>query len=212
MSELTANQIKHLLNLMMNEKKTPREHLTGLFKTGLIADLLDSRFSPDQVDRTEFRRILGGGFSCNVVEQVFCGLVDYDLTMKKMIVAGEYDRVSSDITSERFPHNQSCGTVEVNVKLVGPFNCWMSNDNIDCELEIYGLRDAKLPELLALGAKHKDEQRKGPIVARGSVWRHDRGGRLVTCLDDRAWGRDLGSVCLGNGWDGHYRFAAVRKT
>ncbi len=135
--------------------------------------------------------------------------VNYDLSLAGMIKAGRYDWVSSDITEKHFPLVGS-GTRETITELVR-FNKDMGSDDVLRELDRRGLRPATIEELLAFGARYPELQRQFPIVALGSIWRHDLDRRYVPCL----WGgSDERSLCLNwfeFGWRDDYRFLAVRK-
>lgn len=141
----------------------------------------------------------------------FCVHVNYNLTLAEMVAAGEYNSVNSDISFEHFlPDPSRPMTESVCVEIVR-YGCPMSNEYIDRDFEKRGLQDAKLPELLALGAEHPDEQRKDSIVARGSVWQRHSGLRSVAFLVGSAGYRNLDLQCLLADWGEGWCFAAVRK-
>jgi hypothetical protein len=146
-----------------------------------------------------------------VAANFFRIIVNWNLPLAEMIAAGRYDSVDPGITEAHFPHNRSRGTTRPEVEIVS-YDWRMSNEEIDRDLERRVLRDAELPELIAFGATYKDEQRKGPIVARGSVRQLDLGYRGVACLHGNASGRSLLLVDLLDGWHGDWRFAAVRNS
>ena len=135
--------------------------------------------------------------------------VNYARTVEEMVEAGRYGWNNSDISSRNFPVNRrELGNLKVHLL---HFNRFISSDGAIKELDKMGFRPAELPELLALGAQHPDEQRKYPIVALGSAWRSPDGGRGVPCLDGGGSGRDLSLGWFGREWGEGYRFAAVRK-
>ncbi len=135
--------------------------------------------------------------------------VDYTKTVEQMVEAGKYDWKNSDIGSKNFPvKRRESGKVEVHLF---HFNRAVSSDDAIKELGRMGFRPAELPELLALGAQHPEEQRKYPIIALGSVWRSPDGDRSVPYLGGSGSGRGLGLDWFGGEWSGDYRFAAVRK-
>jgi hypothetical protein len=134
--------------------------------------------------------------------------VDYGKSLAAMIQAGRYDYANSDITEKHFP--VASGPTEVSIELVH-FDRVMTSDEILAELDRKGLRPATLPELLAFGVKYSEKQREFPIVALGSVWRGWVDLRHVPYLWGDAGLRNLDLDWLGNWWDVHSRFAAVRK-
>ena len=135
--------------------------------------------------------------------------LDYSQSLPTMIAAGGYDWVNSDITAEHFPITGE-GQIEVEVTLFH-FNRSMSSEPVLEELDQAGFRPAKIEELVALGVKERDLQKKFPIVALGSVWRGSDGRRYVPDLDWSGRGRSLGLLWLGDEWVGSCRFAAVRQ-
>ncbi len=134
--------------------------------------------------------------------------VNYDLSLAEMIKVGKYDSVNSGITKKHFPVNGE-GTNEVVTELVH-FNRFIGSDEVIRELDKRGFRPATIEELLAFGAKYPEMQIQFPIVALGSLWRH-LGHRDVPYLWGASRGHDLNLDWFENGWEGHYRFLAVRK-
>ena len=96
--------------------------------------------------------------------------VDYGRNVEDGVEAGRYHWANSNITSERFPTERK-GTAKVEVKLIH-FNWSVSTNKALRELDRMGYRPAELHELLALGEKYQEIQRKFPIVALGSVLRN----------------------------------------
>lgn len=140
---------------------------------------------------------------------VFTATVDYGKRLSAVIKAGKYDWVNSDITEKNFPATREEGTEEVAFELVH-FNRVISSDGALAEMYKVGLRPATLEELLAFGAKYPEEQRKYPVVALGSVWRH-LNDRHVPILGSGSVGRYLHLDWFGDDRNGDYRFLAVRK-
>ncbi len=139
----------------------------------------------------------------------FTVTVDYTQTVEEMVQAGKYDWKNSDISSKNFPvKRREPGKVEVHLI---HFNRAISSDDAIKELDRMGFRLAELPELLALGAQHPDEQKKYPIIALGSVWQDPGGDRDVPYLVRNDSGRGLSLGWFEGGWGEDYRFAAVRK-
>lgn len=144
--------------------------------------------------------------------------VNYDLRLEAAIKSGNYDWKNDDINDKNFPSKRS-GSAELDIRLVH-FNKDMSYEDILKELDKMSLRPAELPELLALGAKYPDEQRKYPIVAMGSMWRGYGGRdgeiwRIVPSLWNNRGRRGLSLDCHSTGsecgWSVDFRFAAVSK-
>lgn len=143
------------------------------------------------------------------VENIFRLLVNYDLKVEAMVKEGKYDWKNNDINAKNFP-TERAGQCEIELKLFH-FNKAMTSEDVIKEMDKQGYRPAELSELLALGAKHPDEQRKYPIIALGSVWRYWYGSRGVAYLRLDDSGRELRLYCFDDGWHEDCRFAAVRK-
>jgi len=134
-------------------------------------------------------------------------VIDYGMSLEQMISAGNYDWKNSDLTASRFPVDGS-GIVECEYKL-SHFDRSVSSNEAVRLITIDGWQPGKIEHLLAFGAANPDEQRKFPIVALGSV--AEMGGlRDVAFLRGGDAGRRLGLGWWGGGWDGVYRFLAVR--
>lgn len=143
-------------------------------------------------------------------ENLFLVSINYDLSVEAMVRAGDYDYQNSDITERNFPSEEK-GTRELELHLVH-FNRVMSSDDVKRELAKLGLRPATLKELLAFGALYKEEQRKYPIVALGSVWQYWDGNRDVPYLVGYSGYRDLNLRWDDADWFELYRFLAVSKS
>lgn len=135
----------------------------------------------------------------------FAIAVDYRQSLEKMIEAGQYARVNSDINSTAFPIKRG-KTVEVETQLVG-FDKTMSSEAVLTELDRMGLRAANIMELLAFGAKYPEEQKKNPVVALGSVGMV-LGHRCVAYLYYVSGRRGLGLLWFDDDWDPYARFLA----
>ena len=144
-----------------------------------------------------------------MAENTFRLVVNYNQSLADMVSTGKYDWVNSDITEKHFPNTRR-GKEEVSLHLVH-FNRNIGSEDALRELDKMGFRPATIEELLAFGAQNPEEQRKYPIVALGSVWRHLRGGRCVPSLWLGGAGRRLGLGWWGVDWHSHCRFAAVSK-
>jgi len=164
------------------------------------------------------------------VPDIYRIAVDWNRTLAQMIGAGNYDWVNSNITQENFPliapsaeasgpdagpyrTSAGNGSAETEAVLVR-YGKRMTTMAVEADLDRRGLRPATCAELLALGEKHPDLQRRFLIVALGSFWVGPGGYRGVPYLYGGSGRRRL---CLGwdhpdGEWDGHYRFLAVRKS
>jgi hypothetical protein len=141
--------------------------------------------------------------------EVFPLSVNYDLPVQEAIDAGNYQAVSSSITSRNFPSSRR-GKAQVEIILTR-FEGRMTSEEVVTELGKEGLRPAELPEFLAFGAEYPEVQRRFSIVALGSVWRDPKGYRNVPCLFTASEGRYLDLHWWDDGWYSYSRFAAIRK-
>lgn len=132
--------------------------------------------------------------------------VDYGLPLVAAIGLGRYDWADRRITEEHFPVFQR-GTKEIIVEHVS-FGCNFSSEDVVKELRRRLLRRATLAELLAYGAAYPEEQRRGPLIALGSV--AEVIGRSVPGLYADRSGRVLGLGYWRDGWSGRCRFLVVR--
>lgn len=135
--------------------------------------------------------------------------VNYELSVEDAIEAGKYQAVHSDITGKNFPSTRS-GHADLEIVLVR-FDHRMKSEDVLQELGKEGLRAAELPELLAFGAEHPEEQRKFSVVGLGSVWKDRKGYRNVPCLYTASEGRYLDLHWWDDGWYSYSRFAAIKK-
>ncbi len=189
----------------------------GDFAGKLVNGLIERGCSLEQIHSlvTSEGKIAMGKFIDGVAEylrnagNLFRLVVDYNQSLAEMIVRGKYDWVNFDISEKHFPVARR-GTDELELQLVH-LNRAVSSDEVLRELEKLGLRPATLPELLAFGAAYKEEQRKYPIVALGSVWLGGFGRRDVAYLCGGASERYLDLDWFGHDWGLGWRFAAVRK-
>jgi len=135
--------------------------------------------------------------------------VDYSKSLAEMIKAGKYDYYEHEINGKHFPRKFK-GKSRLKAKLVQYDHC-MSSKRIVADLAKRGLRAATVHELVAFGERYPNEQRKGSIVALGSVWRDWNRDRCVAHLYGNEFGRRLElSYCDGD-WRARYRFLAFRK-
>jgi len=141
--------------------------------------------------------------------KVFPVTVDYTKSLSDMIEAGNYNRVNENITADNFPMEDK-GEHEVKLEYYR-FDATVTGEEALKLMDEAGFRPATLPELLAFGAAHPEEQRKFPIVALGSSWRSPGGYLHVPYLCEDARERDLHLCWLEHGFVPHDRFLVVRK-
>lgn len=135
-------------------------------------------------------------------------VVNYTLSLIKMIEMGAYDWVGSDINEANFSKTGE-GEVTVNAELIH-FNRFISSDDAVIEMDKIGFRPATTYELLAFGVKNPDVQREFPVVSLGSPGKVD-GDLFVAYLgrDGSERGLDLG--WWNARWYANFHFLGVRK-
>ncbi len=146
--------------------------------------------------------------------------IDPTKTLAQMIEAGKYAHAHEAINEKNFPLNPLAGNsdyrtppTEVALELI---RCETTvTKEIETILDLRGFRPAILTELLALGAKYPELQKR-PLVALGSSWVNPSGDRCIPYLGQggglRCLYLFLGADSSGVGWlGGHFRFVAVRK-
>jgi hypothetical protein len=143
------------------------------------------------------------------MKRIYAVTVDFGMSIEDLLTFGKYDWVSSDITSGHLP-TKRVGKMETTIEFIH-FGRNISSDDALKELDQMGYRPAEAHELLAFGAKYPGVQREFPIVALGSFWRESNSIRRVVCLYRRAMERRAGLCWFEGGWDGSWRFAAVKK-
>jgi len=139
--------------------------------------------------------------------------IDYGQSLHQMIAAGRYDWINGDVTSERFAVVGE-GIVQFAWK-VFHFDCDMLSEKAIGAIRSADVtnpwRPARIEHLLAFGAKHREEQRRFPILALASVARV-HGVRYVPCLSrDGCARRHLSLPWWHSGWNRSCRFLATRK-
>lgn len=128
----------------------------------------------------------------------------------------QFDWVNDDFAKAKFEPIDGCPGTSIEMREVEFVYVHLDRDASDADVlaehERQGVRPATLPELLAFAAKYPDEQRKFPIVARGSVSVLS-GYRGVAYLnsDDRERNLNLNWID-DNDWNRNYRFLAVRNS
>jgi hypothetical protein len=142
-------------------------------------------------------------------EDVFKVVVNYEITVEEGVRRGKYDWKNGDITTEHFPTKRK-GKIEAEIRLFH-FNRQMTNEAVLEEMDKAGYRAAETHEMLALGEKYPEEQRKYPIAGLGSVWRPWAGDCRVVSLGESDDERGAGLARVEGHWDESWRFAGVRK-
>jgi len=145
------------------------------------------------------------------VQETYKVIVDYGNSLAKMIEAGKYGWFNDDITDKHFPL-QGAGQHEVELVLVH-LNQSATTKEVLEHLNREGLEPAKIEHLLAFGATYPELQRQFPIIALGSVWVDDDGGRRYPCLvsDGGLRELDLSWDDDDDPWNVSCRFLALRK-
>jgi hypothetical protein len=117
-----------------------------------------------------------------------------------------------DVKARNFPFDARTPE-EVEICLFRLRRSVVTTDEVFAELKKRGLRPAKIPELLSLGAARPYLQRKFYLVALGSGWRSPYGDVFVPILHGDGVGRLL-TLLWGApdwGWGSGCRLLAVRK-
>jgi len=143
------------------------------------------------------------------VDGVYDIVVDCSRSLVEMIEAGKYESFNNNITAEHFPVRGQ-GKQEKIITLFY-FNRTMSRYEVRHEIEKRGFRPAEIQDLLGLGEKYPDLQKKFSIAAFGSVLEFSDGNfcyMFVPCLEPM---RVLGLFPLKAAWNARWRFAVVPK-
>lgn len=135
-------------------------------------------------------------------------VVPADRMLIQRIEAGKYDWVNSDITPERFPDLGKPG--EYALEFVH-LNKVVSTEAALAEIARRGLVAGDIGQLLALGEKYPELQRKFPIIALRSVCVGSYGNRCSPYLFQDGRDRDLNLRWIVDDWDEDCRFLAFRK-
>lgn len=188
----TPGQIVKILNLG-EEKGLESDRTQVALSNGTYADFTEAIALGHPIDRNELRKALG--------------LSSLDDKLSELIARGKYDWVNSDITPARFPVTE---IPELKDEKLFNFGRNISTEDAKAEMDKQGYRPATMAELLVYGAKNPDVQRKNPIVALGSVAQIDSID-CVGVLYELGSRRRLSLDRVDGGWNGRYRFLAVRK-
>ena len=133
--------------------------------------------------------------------------IDYSRTLEQMIAAGHYDWKNDNITAKKFPVVGN-GVEQFEAKIFH-FDRNISSEKVVEAIKAAGWESGNIEHLLSFGEKYPEKQCKYPIIALGSV-AEVVGYRSVPCLGKDDTKRDLDLSWWGGGWDGRYRFLAVR--
>lgn len=143
------------------------------------------------------------------VRDVYPVLVNYKMSLRDMVKAGDYDWPNADINAKNFP-TMGSGKKKVGLQLIHLNEVFSSKDAL-VQIEDKGLRPANLAELLAFGAKYPEVQRNFPIIAFGSSHIDSDGVCYVPYLRRGKSKRRLSLRWLDRDWHKYCRFLAVRK-
>ncbi len=138
--------------------------------------------------------------------------IDYSLSLKEMIKAGNYHRSHHDITEKNFPLDAGLlgKKVTVPAKLFH-FNKIIKSKNVISKMKKKLYRPATLPELLTLVKLRDESEKRFPIVALGSIWNRSDNNRFVPVLYPDGMWWELRLSWFGLVWNDCYRFLAVCK-
>lgn len=205
MSTATFPQATHILTLA-NQKSLSKEAIDLLIQTGLLADLFESAQvgKIGDIDREVFRKLLDlDPFKLSIS-------IDYNLSLIKMIEAGQYNWCNDNINSKNFPIVGQ-GVMRYETKLFD-FGC-VSSEDADRRIQESDIDhpwvSAKIERVLAFGATYPEMQRKFWIVGLGSSCVID-GYRKVPVLYSDDSSRHLILNDWDGDWNGRGRFLAER--
>jgi hypothetical protein len=115
-----------------------------------------------------------------VIEKRFLGGFDYGRPLGYLIDEGGYDQVNPEVwPADKFQVFDHRNSQEI---LLVCFRQIMNFDEVIEGLDNLGCRPAAFPELLALGTRFKDDQRRWLIPALDSIWHKNSKERLVPML------------------------------
>jgi len=129
-------------------------------------------------------------------------------TIQHLLRAGNYDWQNADVSDANFPQR---GSRDVSIKMrLANFKRVMGTEEVLLEFQKLGLRPARPPELLALGAAYPWLQHQYPIIALGQKWPLPNKDEMVVCLAWHSMLRRVHLLCqYRRDWPAHCRFAAV---
>ncbi len=125
-------------------------------------------------------------------------------TLKQLIKDLKLDYVNPDMTEINFPKPDKIEEISK----IFHFDKYMILEEIISEMDKEGFRPANVYELLSW----KDWSGEDLVIALGSVWQSRYGDRYVPYLLRNGSERKLHLYLHARRWNGHCRFAAVRKS
>jgi len=206
MNTHTSAQSKKFIELLEQKGVTPSRFQLAL-ASGVLSDVFEEKATLS--NRLAVRRALELGA---LSSELGSHIVDYDMSLDEMIVAGNYDWKNDDLNAKRFPIIGK-GKVEFEDTI---FHLDRNISSEDAVKEIIAAdpknpwEPGKTENILAYGAKNPEEQRKFPIVGLGSVG-EVFGDRYVPGLGRDGSKRRLYLLWWGDDWNANFRFLAVRK-
>ena len=124
--------------------------------------------------------------------------IDHRQTFEQMLAAGDYDHVNRHITEASFPMARGdAAEWELTLVHIGRV---ASTDELLHQLDVLGVRSARIEELLAFGATYPQRQRQFPIVAVGALdayrrrpflWGSPRVRHLDLRFDEKIWSGNI---------------------
>lgn len=148
------------------------------------------------------------------ISDIFGVEIDYHLSFKKMVDAGNYQWKSREITAKNFPVK---GKGKVSLQLVTVhFNRYVSTKEVLDFFAAHNLGPVKIEHLLALGALYPAEQYQYPILALGLDWVDEEGKRQAPALSSVALTNEIRRTLWLQWvdrleWPPNYRFLAIKK-
>ncbi len=195
-------QVVKIANTLEEKGLTPELIQSELLGRGILADIAEAVVLGTVPNRREFQKFLG------ILPPPIPLLVDYTMSLTKMISAGKYDRKNSNVNNKNFPRTKS-GKFTVEVELLQIYRQTYS-ESVLVEMLKLGFRPATLEELLSFGVTNPEVQREFPVVALGSSCVLD-GVRHVPYLSGDNLERDLDLDWFASCWGRGYQFLVVRK-
>ena len=212
MNKATYQQAQHVLKIVGQQKLSSKQ-LQQLLISGLFTDILEAAATDGfaKLHRDTVRVALGLPKLTPDPDIIELGelTVGEKATTGEMIRAGEYDYANENITTANFPITRR-GPRKL---YLAHFKKDMTSEQVEAAVAAMGDKElAKVEDLLAVGAhpKHKELQRKFPIICLGSSAVLD-GSRRVPYLHRWPDERRLYLYYYGHGWGGHCRFLLVGK-
>jgi|GEM_PF-4883892 len=208
MNKASLAQGKQLLELFSDATS---EQAQAIIEAGGLLRMMMSGADLGLLDRNAFAELLP-----------FPITIDYSRTLEEMIAAGHYNYINPGIAMGAPAVGRNDAEKAI-IHLVH-FGRSISSTDAVTELEIRGLRAARLEELLAFGAKYPGMQRMDePIVAIGTVLACGINEKTLAfgATPDDSYIASLVRTTMGRGlelalshssrWiNENYRFAAVR--